>query len=385
MKTAMMITPTCQNKISAQTLILQLFLSRVKIRVINKIAEVLRLKLVKVKDLISFGCSQLKKRIPDFEDAEILSIINSLKNFDLALNEEKKISQINAKIITILDEDYPSRLKTIYLAPPVLFVKGNTKLNKQWALAVVGARKGSKYGLSSLQQILPEVISTDCMIVSGGAIGIDTMAHEITLSQNGICVVVFGCGLDYCYPEANKKLFEKIVENNGSLISIFPLGTAPEKKNFPIRNRVIAGLAEGTLVVQAAKKSGSLITAQIALNENREVFAIPGPINCELSQGCNLLIKQGATLTQSAQDILDHFSLRTDFVISKPIKNNALIYQVEEKEEASPLMRCLETPKSSEELALELNINEEELIEQLFELSFEGKIVQNFNGSWQKI
>ena len=385
MKTAMMITPTCQNKISAQTLILQLFLSRVKIRVINKIAEILQLKLVEVKDLISFSCSELKERIQELEDAEISLIINNLKNLDLALTEEKKISKINAKIITILDEDYPSRLKTIYLAPPVLFVKGNTKLNKQWALAVVGARKGSKYGNSSLQQILPEVISTDCMIVSGGAIGIDTMAHEITLSQSGICVVVFGCGLDYCYPEANKKLFEKIVENNGSLISIFPLGTAPEKKNFPIRNRVIAGLAEGTLVVQAAKKSGSLITAQIALNENREVFAIPGPINCELSQGCNLLIKQGATLTQSAQDILDHFSLRTDFVISKPIKNNALIYQVEEKEEASPLMRCLETPKSSEELALELNINEEELIEQLFELSFEGKIVQNFNGSWQKI
>ncbi len=379
-----MTTSNCQNKISAQTLILQLFLSRVKIRVINKIAELLQLKLVDAERLISFGVLELKILLVDFQEEDLNSIVKSLKNFDLALIEEKKISQINAKIITILDEDYPLRLKTIYLAPPVLFVKGNTRLNQQWGLAVVGARKGSKYGLSSLQQILPEIISTNCMIVSGGAIGIDTMAHEITLSQNGICVVIFGCGLDYCYPESNKKLFEKIVEKNGSLISIFPLGTAPEKKNFPIRNRVIAGLSEGTLVVQAAKKSGSLITAQIALNENREVFAIPGPIDCELSQGCNLLIKQGATLTQAAQDILDHFSLRTDLIIQNSTKSSVCYYQ-EEKQENSPWIKKLQSPKSSEELALELGMHEEELIEKLFELSFEGKIVQNFNGSWQKI
>lgn len=219
--------------------------------------------------------------------------------------------QINAQIpfITIVDHCYPIHLRNIHCPPLVLYYAGNINLLSQSGLAVVGARKMSSYARSSLQTLLPKVIHRRHVIISGLAAGVDGLSHEITLQEKGKTIGIIGSGIDRVYPKSHFDL-QRQVSDHGLLLSEYPLGSAPLRHHFVERNRLIAGLCQACLIVEARNKSGSLITASIALQENRNVLAIPGPINQPLSQGCNELIAAGAKLVMCADDILEELSNR---------------------------------------------------------------------------
>lgn len=218
--------------------------------------------------------------------------------------------QIN--VLTVNDDDYPERLKQIFNPPFLLYYKGNLNYQEQ-SLAVVGTRKFSQYGKLALQELIPKLAKAGLTITSGLALGIDALAHNVTLEAGGRTIGVLGSGVNKSciYPASNRYLADKILANNGAIVSEYPLGTEPFKYNFPMRNRIISGLSFGTLIIEAALESGSLITARIALEQNREVFAVPGNIFSPMSQGTNSLIAQGAIPISSAEQILATLDLST--------------------------------------------------------------------------
>lgn len=209
--------------------------------------------------------------------------------------------------ITIFDEMYPEQLRQSYGAPLLLFYKGNLSYLDFPMLGIVGARACTEYGRKVVQTIVPDLISRHIPIVSGLAKGLDTEAHKTTIRLEGKTVGVIGTGIDVCYPAENRSLQREIAKNH-LLLSEFPVGTKPKKHHFPYRNRIIAGLSRGVLIVEAKERSGSLITAHQALNEGREVYAVPGSIFNAYSTGCNNLIKYGAKPVVSAKDILEDWS-----------------------------------------------------------------------------
>ncbi len=201
------------------------------------------------------------------------------------------------------DELYPAKLLEIYNRPPLLYVKGNLK-KEDINIAIVGSRLASTYGKYTTERISRELVLQGITVVSGLARGIDSAAHRGALTAQGRTIAVLGTGLDIIYPPENKKLFTAICEN-GTIVSEFPLGTPPRACNFPARNRIISGISYGVVVVEAGEKSGSLITARLALEQGREVFAVPGSIDSPGSRGTNKLIKQGAKLIENTVDILE--------------------------------------------------------------------------------
>jgi DNA processing protein len=217
---------------------------------------------------------------------------------ELAAAREQQVS-----IITYHDPLYPKNLLNIYDFPPVLYVKGTLR-EEDINIAVVGSRAASTYGKFSTERLCRELAMRGITIVSGLARGIDTAAHQGSLAAKGRTIAVLGCGLDIVYPPENKELFKKI-PLHGAIITEFPFGTPPHGPNFPARNRIISGLSLGVVVVEANEKSGSLITARLALEQGREVFAVPGSIDASGSKGANKLIKQGAKLIENADDILE--------------------------------------------------------------------------------
>ncbi|MBM3212563.1 DNA-protecting protein DprA, partial [Candidatus Poribacteria bacterium] len=218
--------------------------------------------------------------------------------------ELELIQKYGCKVITIQDESYPVNLKAIYDPPPLIYVKGNIIPGDSLAVSVVGTRIATSYGKKAAEKFSSLLASRGITVVSGMAYGIDTAAHEGALSSGGRTIAVMGNGLSIIYPERNTNLFEKIAES-GAVISEFPMATKPLKVNFPMRNRLISGISLGTLVVEAPKRSGALLTADFALDQGREVFAIPGQIFSETSAGTHDLIKQGAKLVDSIEDILE--------------------------------------------------------------------------------
>lgn len=224
-------------------------------------------------------------------------------NWKLAEEQIKTAEREEVGILTFLDREYPENLKNIYDPPPVIFFKGEIKSEDRKAIAFVGSRKASSYGRLVAESLVEELASRGITIVSGLARGIDSVSHQAALKVGGRTIAVFGSGLDIVYPQENKKLADKIIEN-GAILSEFFFGTEPEGTNFPKRNRIVSGLSLGTVVVEAGLKSGALLTAKHALEQNREVFAVPGDIRSQTSKGTNNLIKQGAKLVGSVEDIL---------------------------------------------------------------------------------
>ncbi|WP_076461772.1 DNA-processing protein DprA [Limosilactobacillus caccae] len=224
-----------------------------------------------------------------------------------ALDEAVAINQ-QADFITIADSQYPQKLQEIYCPPLVLFYRGNLSLLQQPAIAVVGTREMTSYGESTLRGLLPPLIKKQVVVVSGLAKGVDGLSHQLALNYGGPTIGVIGCGIDQVYPR-NHQLLQAKVASQGLLLSEYGIGEPPLAYHFPERNRLIAGLSEVVLVVEAKKRSGSLITANIALDENRSVCAIPGRIDAALSVGCNSLIAAGAKPILTAQDLLDEFRL----------------------------------------------------------------------------
>ena len=236
-------------------------------------------------------------------------ISRRIKAFNIKdLREELELcKKENIRVISIFDRDYPELLKSIPDAPMVLYIKGKLDCLLGLNIAVIGSRKASSYGLLTAERISRQLASLGVTIISGMARGIDSTAHRGALDAGGRTVAVLGSGVLNIYPPENASLAKKI-SNNGALISEFPLKRAPLRENFPRRNRIVSGLSKGVVVVEAAKRSGALITADLALDQGRDVFAIPGEVDSPTSYGTNYLIKQGAKLVDSAEDILEEYN-----------------------------------------------------------------------------
>jgi DNA processing protein len=220
-------------------------------------------------------------------------------------------------IINIFDPEYPQILKEIYDHPICLYIKGNKKILNSFALAIIGCRDSSVYGEKNAEKFAFELAKRKIVIVSGLAKGIDSCAHKGTILAKEKTIAVIGNGLDFIYPSENTKLANEIIKNDGCIISEYPLGTKPEKQNFPARNRIISGISKGVLVVEAKEKSGTLITVDFALEQGRDVFALPGNINSLNSVGTNELIKQGASIVCNVEDVLQGLKTCNNFVTKK--------------------------------------------------------------------
>ena len=229
--------------------------------------------------------------------------IACFKGWEKIKRELDRTIKAGIKIITYSDELYPAKLLNIYDRPAFLYVKGNLTKD-EITIAMVGSRQASTYGKYTTERISRELAIKGITIVSGLARGIDAAAHRGALAASGRTIAVMGSGLDVIYPHENKKLYADIVQN-GAVISEYPLGTPPRANNFPARNRIISGMSYGVVVVEAGEKSGSLITARLALEQGREVFAVPGSIDSASARGTNKLIKQGAKLIENIDDILE--------------------------------------------------------------------------------
>ena len=243
------------------------------------------------------------------DSGSIKSITASRPGIDLDSEIEKmERSQVHA--FTFHDSEYPARLKETYDYPPVLYVQGSILPQDEWCLAIVGTRRATVYGRQVTEEISTDLARSKITIVSGLARGIDTVAHHAALEAGGRSFAIFACGLDTIYPPENAALARRIIEN-GALISEYPLGIRPRADNFPRRNRIMSGLSLGTLVIEAGETSGALITARMALEQNREVFAVPGSILSPTSYGTNHLIQEGAKLVAVYTDILEELNLMT--------------------------------------------------------------------------
>ena len=221
-------------------------------------------------------------------------------------NLEKQLECLqkqNIKILTIEDKEYPKNLKTIYDYPISIYVKGNEKILNMPSIGIVGCRESSPYGEKVAQYFAYHLSKRNINIISGLAKGIDSQSHIGAIKAKGNTIGVVGNGLDIVYPKENQYLYDKMIEENGAIISEYPLGTKPEKMNFPARNRIISGMSQGILVVEAKKKSGTLITVDFALEQGRNVYVVPGNIDEINSVGTNDLIKQGAQMITSYRDI----------------------------------------------------------------------------------
>ena len=228
----------------------------------------------------------------------------------LSLDEEiEKMKRHGVQALTWHDEKYPARLKEIYDYPPILYVKGEILPEDEWCLAIVGTRLATAYGRQVTEEIATDLAHNKITVVSGLARGIDTIAHQAALEAGGRTIAVSACGLDIIYPIENSNLAKQIIEH-GAIISEYPLGTKPKPEYFPRRNRILSGISLGVLVTEAGESSGALITADLALEQNRDVLAVPGSVLSPASYGTNHLIQQGAKLVQNCQDILEELNLR---------------------------------------------------------------------------
>jgi DNA processing protein len=244
-------------------------------------------------------------RVRNIGDETAGAIANWEKSVDLA-GELKRIAEFGCHVLIQGDEHYPELLRQIYDPPPVLYVKGGLTAKDKNAVAMVGSRQTTHYGIETARKLAYQLAYVGVTVVSGGARGIDTAAHQGALSVKGRTVAVLGTGINLIFPPENADLFERISEN-GALITQFPFNRPADKQSFPIRNRIVAGMTLGTVVVEANTTSGALITANMAVEAGRQVFAVPGRIDSPRSKGCHDLIKKGAKLCEGAEDILSEF------------------------------------------------------------------------------
>lgn len=273
--------------------------------------------------------SQLKEVVSD----KIASEIRNGVDEDALQNTLEWLSKDNNHLVTLADANYPKALLEISDPPPLLYAKGNLALLNQPSIAIVGSRNASVQGEKNAEAFASDLCHQGLCVVSGMALGIDGAAHRGALKVNGATIAVVGTGLDIVYPAKHRDLAHQIAEH-GLIISEFALGTPSKPQNFPKRNRIISGLSLGCLVVEANLQSGSQITARLAAEQGREVFAIPGSIHSPMSKGCHQLIKQGAKLVDCTQDILDELDIKKSEIFStdlttteseEPLKNNALL------------------------------------------------------------
>ncbi len=295
--------------------------------------------------------------------------------------EMEKLGRYKVKVLTCDDPLYPARLKEIYDYPPVLYVRGNLPAQDEPCLAIVGTRRPTVYGRQVTEEIVTDLARSGITIVSGLARGIDSVAHRAALDAGGKTIAVFACGLDIVYPAENAKLAQEIMEH-GALVSEYPLGTKPKPDNFPLRNRIMSGLSLGVLVVEAGEKSGALITAHQALEQNREVFAIPGSILSPASRGTNRLIQEGAKLVSNYTDILQELNLTMAVQQAEIAGFSTVEHLVPECSPESAILKCLTSePGHIDEICRRCGLSMPEVSSTLAILELKGiaKHVGNMN------
>ncbi len=308
-------------------------------------------------------------------------IVQGLHDKSLLEKELYLIAHHTINWTTILNDDYPELLKHIYAPPTILYWRGSMINNFEKTIALVGARKANHYGQRFINKVVPKLVHNNWTIVSGGALGLDSMAHHATVQEQGKTVVVLGSGLLHLYPRSNIKLFDQVIETGGLILSAFYLQMKAMPGNFPARNRIISGLSKGCVVVQAAAKSGARITARYALEQGREVFAVPGPIDDPLSAGCHLLIQEGAQLVNGAEDILKEFGELDQKSDCKDIQNKQQSIQSNDSIEERIIVAC-NRPCSTDDLVSQIGLSLPDLQAKLFDLQLMGSISQDFTGMW---
>lgn len=345
-----------------------------------------RLRLVGLKDNI---ISKLMSKVDSYDDLfkldkdqlrlyfsldnESLNLIYSSRQIDLE-KELEKLKTKGIKIVSLKSNDFPEQLKNISHPPVFLYYKGDLSLVKNRTIGIVGTRKATTYGRVCCEKITKELVDSNITTVSGLALGIDAICHKKTLELKGKTIAVVGSGLDKIYPFENKKIWLEI-EEKGLLISEFPLGTDPLAYNFPLRNRIIVGLSKGIVVIESKEKGGSLITASLALDEGRDVFAIPGDIFSPSSLGTNKLIKNSeAKLITSGEDILKEF----DWEISNTVNNLNL------SSNELRIYNILDTEKNLDQIIVESKMKPREILAILMELEIKSIISSVSGGKYRR-
>ncbi|MFH1831295.1 MAG: DNA-processing protein DprA [bacterium] len=418
------------------------------------------------EQIYTFSVADFRNKIGLSE--KIATILHQgLTDKKLLEEELELIEKYTIRIDTILDQEYPALLRNINQPPLLLYSKGGSlgavtagtsahpealtlpvhrslgvgvSLSKgvegdpgskpytPKRIAFVGARKADKYAAQVIDHLVPGLVNNGWEIVSGGALGVDSMAHKATHDAGGKTIIVLGSGLLKPYPEQNKKFFKKIVASGGTLVSSFPLRMPPDKTTFPARNRIIAGLSQGCVIVQAAQKSGALITAEFALEQGKQVFAVPGSIFNDLSDGCHKLLDHGAKLVKDVSDILGEFgeydctagaasvsgtalAAHQDYgsqesIISQKNNEPVKVYNqvrvsvsapaqvsnschprldLGSKPYSDPFLAHFDSMHTLDELTIKSGLSFAELQDKLFCLQLDGLVKQNFAGSWEKI
>jgi len=280
------------------------------------------------------------------------------------------------------DPLFPSLLKEINDPPPILYVLGSPQLLSAPGIAMVGARAASSYGLQVAERLAMELARHDLVITSGFAMGVDTAAHRGALAAGGKTIAVMGCGLDIIYPSQNKKLHGQIAAH-GAIISESPLGTPPEGFRFPARNRIISGLSLGVVVVEAAHRSGTLITAHQALEQGRDVFAIPGRIDSPKSEGCHRLIQEGAKLVHNATDILEELALSAPAASPAEAKPQTQLLLPPEEDKVFSLLEVY--PRNIEEIIQAAQLPAQRITEILLHLELRGLVASLPGNQYQRL
>lgn len=330
-------------------------------------------------------------------------IVAGLKDLSLLNNELELITKYNIGWCVLGSPEYSLLLAEIEQPPAVIYYQGYNLFASDKALAFVGSRKSDAYARVIIDKIVPQLVQDNWIIVSGGALGVDSLTHDQVIKSGGKTIVVLGSGLLNWYPASNSGLFNKVIQSGGMIVSCFSLQTQPIAANFPARNRIIAGLSQGTVVVQAASKSGALITADFALEQGRQVFAVPGSIEHGLHDGCHYLIQQGAKLVTNVHDIVIEFGYEQQSVQNvqqqsvfaldgqnilgdekSKLSGSGLADNSIDRQDAAILDQLLK-PKSTEDLLSSLDIPLEDLMQKLFDLSLQGKIDQDMMGLWKRI
>jgi DNA processing protein len=288
-------------------------------------------------------------------------------------NEIDNLNKINANIITVWDEEYPPILKKIYDPPLLIYTIGKFDDKDKYSISIVGTRTPTPYGKIQTESIVRDLSAQGITITSGMARGIDSIAHASALKAGGRTIAVIGSGLDVIYPPENRRLFEKIAEN-GAIISEFPLGTKPDAQNFPRRNRIISGLSLGTVVMETGNPGGAMQTAKFGLDQNREIFALPGNVGIKQSEGTNILIQRGeAKLITNAEDILIELELKIKPVISKKRETSKVEMNLFEEKIVATLNN---EPLQIDKIALATNLSSSDCLVHLLSLEFKGLVKQ---------
>ncbi len=305
-------------------------------------------------------------------DFTIDSLISKKNGF-----EEKLLSRLNkenVKVITMLDDDYPKKLKNIINPPCILYCKGDISCLNNLSIGIVGSRKATDYGKFCADKFARELSALGITIISGLANGIDTIAHKSAIKANGNTIGVIGCGINIIYPQKNRELYMEIENTGGAVITEYPFDMEPISSNFPNRNRIISGLSSGILVVEAQEKSGTLITVSHAAEQGKEVFSIPGNINSIFSVGTNKLIKDGAKLVSNVDDIIEElpeFNNLRDKLLKKEINFNSL-----NKIEQDIITLISEGEKNFDEISSKINYPINEILCSLTILEMKSMVVQ---------